>query len=108
MDAGRLDKRVKIQAQTTTRNAIGEPVKTWTDVATVWAAIEPFQGREFWAQQQIQSELTHRVRIRFRAGVTAAHRVLYGSRVFAIRSVLSPQERREELQLMCVEGVSNG
>jgi SPP1 family predicted phage head-tail adaptor len=108
MEAGRLDKRVTIQSQASTRNSIGEPVQTWSDVATIWASVEPVQGREFWAQQQVQSEVTTRVRIRYREGVTASMRVLYGSRVYDIRSVIDPKERHEEMQLMCSEGVSLG
>lgn len=108
MDAGRLDKRITIQSVAVTRNAIGEPIQSWADVATVWAAVEPVQGREFWEQQQVQSEVTTRIRIRYRAGITAAMRVVYGSRLLNIRSVIDPKERHDELQLMCSEGVNNG
>lgn len=108
MDAGRMDKRVTLQAQTSTRNAIGEPVVAWADVATVWAAVEPLQGREFWAQQQVQSEVTTRVRIRYRAGITPDMRVVHQGRVLNIASVIDPQERHDEMQLMCSEGVNNG
>jgi SPP1 family predicted phage head-tail adaptor len=108
MEAGRLDKQVTIQAFTTTPNSIGEAVKGWANVATVWAAVEPLQGREFWSQQQVQSEVTTRVRIRFRTDVTAKNRVLFGGRVLVVESVINPKERKEELQLMCSEGVSNG
>lgn len=108
MGAGRMDKRVTLQAQTSTRNAIGEPVVAWADVATVWAAVEPLQGREFWAQQQVQSEVTTRVRIRYRAGITPDMRVVHQGRVLNIASVIDPQERHDEMQLMCSEGVNNG
>lgn len=108
MDAGRLDKRVTIQSMTATRNAIGEPVEAWADVATVWAAVEPVQGREFWEQQQVQSEVTTRIRIRYRAGVTAAMRVTYGGRFYNIKSVIDPRERHDEMQLMCSSGVNDG
>jgi SPP1 family predicted phage head-tail adaptor len=108
MDAGRLDKRVTIQSQASTRNAIGEPVKSWSDFATVWAGVEPLQGREFWAQQQVQSAVTIRVRIRSLAGVTPAMRITFGSRVLNIEAVIDPRERGEEMQLMCSEGPTNG
>lgn len=107
MEAGRLDKQVTIQAFTVTQNGIGEAVKGWANVATVWASVEPLQGREFWSQQQLQSEVTTRVRIRYRADVTAKNRILYGTRVLLVESVINPKERKEELQLMCSEGVSN-
>jgi len=108
MDAGRMDKRISIEAQATTRNAIGEPVTAWAPLAAVWASIEPLRGREFWAQQQVQSEVTTRIRIRYRAGITPAHRVRHAGRIYNIHSVIDPKERHEELQLMCMEGPSNG
>jgi SPP1 family predicted phage head-tail adaptor len=108
MRAGLLDKRVTLQQQTTTRNSLGEAVVGWTDVATVWASIEPLQGREMWAQMQVQSEITARIRIRYRPGVVASMRVVYGTRIFTISSVIDANERHAELQLMCSEGVANG
>lgn len=109
MQAGRLNKRVTIQSRATTTDAYGEDVVTgWTTVAMVWAAVEPLQGREFWAQQQIQSEVTTRVRIRYLSGVVPEMRVLYGSRALDIKSVIDPRERHAEMQLMCAEGVTDG
>lgn len=108
MEAGRLDKRVTIESQSVERNSIGEPETTWEDFATVWAAVEPLQGREFWAQQQVQSAVSHRVRIRYLDGVNAAMRIVYGERVFNIEAVIDPKERHEEMQLLCSEGRNNG
>lgn len=108
MEAGRLNKKVTIQNRVVTRNALNEAVTTWTDLASVWAAIEPLQGREFWAQQQVQSEVTIRVRIRYRTGLLPSMRLRYGQRIFVIESIINPKEKNQELQLMCSEGVSNG
>ena len=109
MNIGRLNKRVTIQERTTIPNELGEPVVTWVNVATdIAAAVEPLQGRELFAAQQTQSEVTIRVRIRYRAGIKTAMRVLYGARTLDIQSVIDPLERHAELQLMCAEGVTNG
>ena len=108
---GRLNKRIIIQQLVTGSPAVdslGEPNTSWDDLAEVWAAIEPLQGREFWAQQQIQAEITIRVRIRYLSTVTARMRVLYKSRILDIHSVIDPKEKHEEQQLMCSEGVTNG
>lgn len=105
--AGMLNKRVTIQqlaAASPAQDEYGEPQASWTTFAEVWAAVEPIQGREFWAQQQVQSEVNTRVRIRYRSGVTELMRVLYGSRVLVIQAIIDPKEAHEELQLMCAEG----
>lgn len=108
MDAGRLNKRVTIQNRVVAQNGIGEAVTTWAKLASVWASIEPIQGKEFWAQQQVQSEVTVRVRIRYRPGILPSMRLLYGQRVLVIESIINPHEKNEHLQLMCSEGVSDG
>ena len=108
---GRMNKRIIIQQEVVgnpPQDAYGVPNTTWGTFATVWAAVEPLQGREFWAQQQVQSEITTRVRIRYLAGVTSKMRILYGSRILNIKSPIDPKERHAEMQLMCSEGVNDG
>lgn len=111
IQAGKLNKRITIQeftAGSPSQDENGEPLGSWETFSQVWAAIEPIQGNEFWAQQQVQSEVTHRVRIRFLEDVAAKMRILYGTRVFVIQAVIDPKEKHKEIQLMCSEGVQDG
>ena len=111
MDAGRLNKRITIQQLTAgspAQDTFGAPSESWETFAQVWAEIKPIQGREFWAQQQVQSEITHQVTIRYLSGVTSKMRVLYGSRVMSISNVINVDEKNAEMQLMCTEGVKSG
>jgi SPP1 family predicted phage head-tail adaptor len=101
--AGELDKRITIQSYTTTQNSYGEETKSWSDLVTVWAAVEPLQGREYWAAQKVNAELTVQFRIRYRAGITPKMRVYYDSRYFYIISGVNPKQRNEELILLCKE-----
>ena len=39
MQTGRLRERVTIQQENVTRDASGQELKTWPDVATVWARV---------------------------------------------------------------------
>ena len=105
MRAGRLRHLVVLQRRddTAAPNAFNEPADAWTDLATVWAAIEPISGREFFAAQQVQSEVSHRITIRYYAGLTTKDRVKFGERLFDIRAVLDRDERHVEMQLMCTE-----
>lgn len=108
---GPMNKRIIIQqkvAGTPARDAYGAENNTWEAFATVWASIEPLQGREFFAQQQVQSEITVRIRLRYLSGVTSVMRILHGSRILDIKSVIDPKERHAEMQLMCSWGVTNG
>ncbi len=86
----------------------GTPIdQGWQGVATVWASVEPIRGREYILLQNIQSELAVRIRIRHRVGITPGMRVLYGTRVFDVQSVIDPEERHRDLQLMCIEKVGD-
>lgn len=104
--AGDLDQRVTIQAPATGQNDYGEPLLTWTDVATVWASINDLTGREFIAAGAAQSAVTTKIGIRYLAGVVPAMRVLYGSDVYNISAVLG--QDRVSLLLMCERGANLG
>ena len=105
MRAGTLRHKVVIQQNTPTRDSYGAEVEAWTDYATVWASIEPARGREFWESQQVNAEVTGKISIRYLAGITPKMRVKHGSRIFEIISVINPEERNRELQLMVKEKV---
>lgn len=96
--------RITLQTKTTTATSYSDAgAETWADTATVWAAIEPATGREFNMAAQTMSDVTHTVTIRHRAGVTRNMRVQYGTRTFAIKAVLNPDEANVILRLLCSE-----
>jgi len=107
LDAGKLDKRVTIEARSEASDGGGGATVSWSSVATVWASIAPGSGREFVQAQQENPELSHVVRMRYRTSVTAKHRLKYtgsgSTRYFPIHVVLSPDERHESLLLYCSE-----
>lgn len=104
MRAGRLRHLVTIQSRTEGSNAFNEPRPVWKHFATVYASIEPLSGREYFAAQQAQSDVTHRVVLRYIPGVTAKHRIVFGDRVFDIAAPpRNVGERGIELELQCVE-----
>lgn len=127
MQPGRLRHRIDLQTPVDQQDSFGEPITTWQDfVANVPAAIEPLAGREFYAAQQEQSDVTTRIRIRWRQGVTELMRAVhtfvidpdtspptFQSDVYDIEAVLPDQRSgRRELVLMCrkrgAEGFQSG
>lgn len=103
MRAGRLRHRVTIQSVTTNTDSYGQPIESWSTFAEVWAAVEPLTGREYFQAQQLQAEVTYRVRIRYLTGVLPTMRVLHDSRTFEVQAVINLDERNRELHLMCRE-----
>lgn len=105
MIGGRKRNLVSIQRVTETKNSYGEGVETWSVYANAWASITPISGREYYQAQAAQAEATHKVVVNYISGVVPKMRVLFGSRILRIESVLNDGERNRELVLMCVEDV---
>lgn len=111
MRAGKLRHRVTIQQLvegSPQQTPSGQPDTAWATFCTVWASIEPLRGRELIEANAVQSKLAVRVRIRYRAGVTAAMRVVHDSVVYPIEAVIDFEMRHVELHLMCSQGSANG
>jgi len=72
----------------------------WRDMA----AIEPIGGREYWESRGAQSNITHRVKMRWRPnGIMTRHKIRFDNRVFEVTNVLNMGERDRIVQAMCTE-----
>lgn len=105
MRAGQLRHRVELQRRKEGTDDFGEPTDEWETYATVWAAVRPLQGRDRWAAQQVNAEVTHEVEIRHRSDVKAEHRIKHGDRVLRIEAPFDPDERGARLMMPCSEEV---
>ena len=110
MQAGKLRHRIRIQQKTEARSTTGQVTNAgWALVAKRWGSITPLRGREFMEAQQISSDVTHRVRMRYYRGLTSDHRlkvILDGTdRTFHISQVLNRDERDREHEIMAKEAV---
>jgi len=106
MQAGELNKRIILQYTTKVPDGMGSftETETWTDAATVWAAIWPLSVNERIMSKQLSGELTHRIRIRYRRGIRTSHRIKFGERYFNIDGPpINPNERNEYLDIMAKE-----
>jgi SPP1 family predicted phage head-tail adaptor len=103
MKIGKLRHRIAIEKVAETQDSDGSVIETWSTFANAQASIEPISGREYFAAQTTQADVTHRISLRFIAGVIPKMRVKYGSRIFGILSAINVNERNRELQLMCRE-----
>lgn len=75
--AGKLDRRIIIEAPTAGRGQQGGTARTWSRFAEVSAELVQTTGREFLAAQRDVSERRAVFRIRWRSDITAAMRVVY-------------------------------
>lgn len=71
MTVGQMRERVRIERPVETQDDTGQPIQTWEEVATVWAAVEPGEPREVWQGRGVQMDGAETVTVRHRADVAA-------------------------------------
>lgn len=96
--AGDLRNRVTLQQKTESTGDQGEPTVSWADWKTIWAQVRSLDGREFWQAQQVNSEITGEIRMRYISGVTNEMRAVHGSDVYDILAII-PSEKKDSLTL---------
>jgi len=99
---GGLKKRVTILKQVPVSDGQGGFTETWQEAGTVWAAIEPISGREYYEAMQLASDVTHRVRMRY-MDLTPHEKIKYDDRVFDIIAVIDVNMEHRELEVLCNE-----
>lgn len=110
---GRLDKKITIQQQlagSPQQTASGAPDLVWTDLATMFASLEPMKGREILAGQAFVAENTVRFRIRYRSGIAAGMRIVCYGLYYNIAYVPpdTRHTRKAGLELVCTQGMNDG
>lgn len=107
LQAGKLRHRITIQ-----KLEIGgyDPIngddteQSWNDVATVWAAVEPFSVREFIESKSKQVEVTARITIRYRNDLTADMRIVHKGLVYNPQGFLADKVSGVEYITIPVSG----
>lgn len=105
--SARLNRKITLQQATLTADTVGGYVKSWNDMADIWAEVTPLRGQEALQGMQLQASQAVRFVIRWRSGVTAAMRISYNGRIYNIRAVINPQEKFEMLELLAEEGAGS-
>lgn len=104
MNPSLLNKRVSILEQSTTQNSYGETESNWLTIATVWANIRPLRGRELYQANQVHSETTSKVTIRYRSGILPKMRINYSGRILEIIAPpINISEENRFLEILCKE-----
>jgi SPP1 family predicted phage head-tail adaptor len=103
MRPGKLRHRIIIQSLQKVDDGGGGYTEDWVNIGNVWASVQPLQGRELFQAQQVQAELSHKVRIRYREGIVPSMRVVFNNRIMEIQSVINIDEANREIELLCIE-----
>jgi len=107
--SGELRHRITVEKKVRTRDSFGEETVAWSTDISVNASVMPLRGNQYFASQQMQSGVTHRIRARHftlsnTTSVEAGYcRIKFKERAFTILSALNPDERNIYLDFMCAE-----
>lgn len=100
---GVLRHRLVLEAPVEVPDGSGGSIRSFAAEAEIWGLIQPMGGTEVRQQDRLTQRLTHRILIRRRDGLSAAHRLRRGARLFDIRAVLEDVPRRGYLTCQCEE-----
>ena len=91
MNAEKMTNRITIQKLTTTINANGYKVETWSDFKTVWASKSNLSGREYWGAKAVQQENTVEFGTRYAAFVdemdSKSYRIVHDLKIYNINFI---------------------
>ena len=100
---GARRRRFTLELPLDTPDGFGGTLRNYVAGPHMWGSIETVaQGERFRADRR-EDAVTHRVRLRYRDGVSGAMRLACGLRRFAIRSACDPDGRRRDLVCLVEE-----
>lgn len=107
LKSGELQEPITLQSRSVAKDAAGQEVITWVDVANVWAKVIPLNAREFFAASAVQQEQTLRFRIRARTDVVPTWRLVWNGKNHDITGVL-PSPSNEFIDVLAMQGIKDG
>ena len=100
MQAGKLDRKIKLLRYTQGEDAAGGTVETYVEFATVSAFVQDLRGKQFFAAQQSNSEVTTKFQIRYRDDLTGRDRIEWKGKQYEIIGTPIEIGRNESLEIM--------
>lgn len=103
IDPGALRHRLTLETASEAPDGGGGLARTWTPLATLWAAIEPeTPGPDVVAERAVGA-VRHRVTLRTHPGVAPRRRFRTGARLLLIDAAVDPDGRGRWLVCRCRE-----
>jgi len=96
-----MNDRVTLQSRGAGKDALGQPIESWPDIATVWADVLFQSGAEVMRAGADTAIVKCSIRIRARADVDTGARVLFNSKVYDVKSALPDNSDRRFMFLVC-------
>lgn len=93
--------RITIRRRATGSDAMGQPLTTWQDFATVWGGIRHLTGAAAIKADADISVVRASISVRRRNDIEPGMQAVHGSTVYDIKAILPDRERRLDMFLVC-------
>ncbi len=103
LPVGGLRARLVLEGPVETPDTAGGVIRSWAVLSTLWGDVTTLNAQQRLEAEQIGQTVTHRVTLRFLAGLTTKQRLRRGAQIFLIRGVQDPDDRRRRLICTCEE-----
>ena len=109
MNAGQLNRKINIQANTTSQDAFGGQIQNWSTLYSCWANIDVQGSQLQYSTAEFISNTTYRITIRYTnsAVISPSQRVVYTDpatgivHTYEIKGVMNPNQQNKQLTLLC-------
>ncbi|AYD00231.1 head-tail adaptor protein [Neorhizobium sp. NCHU2750] len=102
-DPGQMTARLTLEDQLAEPDGQGGATLAWTEIAALWAKVEPVSSLVVDRAGGEIGTITHRIWVAFRSDITAGRRFRKGARLFAVKLVGDPDETGRYLTCLCEE-----
>lgn len=105
LNPGTLRHRVQLQQESTLPDSFGQPQSTWTTVLTTWARVEAISMREMFQSNQLVSQISHAITMRYQSTVPVAPgmRIVFGNHTYKVQAINNIEERNIILRVLALE-----
>ena len=103
MAAGALRNLVQIREYSPLRTSTGAEAKTWKLYTSAWAEVKPVKAEEYFSEMSLQHKVTHRIIMRYAAGIRPDMQIVFSGRIFHIVGIRDFFERHKYLEIMAEE-----
>ena len=96
-----MSDRVTLQQRGAGKDTLGQPIESWSDIATVWADVLFQSGAEVMRAGADTAIVKCSIRIRARTDVDTGARALFNAKVYDVKSALPDKSDRRFMFLVC-------
>ena len=101
---GKLRQPILIERAVETPDGGGGNAKEWKVIAQIRAYIKPISGGERFQAMRLESNISHRVFIRYRSDLLPDDRIKFKNRILQVKALVNIEEQDKWLEIYAVEG----